>query len=260
MVSVFIDTFFFFQAEDGIRDLVRSRGLGDVYKRQPFTLSIDSFPGALSFNWTLDSSWTGSSTTSSIEVIADVTGYATVSANTLCGTTYIVSSQIDIISLDTSVYYSVNQNELVANLWDADLYQWVTCPSMQPVPGTWWDYYEPSQSGSYAVIIFKDGCIDTSNCHDVIIVGLAEGHNQPSIEIFPSPVTDILNINCTDLPYGYYQIELVNTFGQKVQEERLKIDSDKVHSKMNLSKLAQGIYFLNMKSEKYSKVLRIDKK
>eukprot|EP00657_Telonema_sp_P-1_P005083 TRINITY_DN22211_c0_g1_i3.p1 TRINITY_DN22211_c0_g1~~TRINITY_DN22211_c0_g1_i3.p1 ORF type:complete len:166 (-),score=37.65 TRINITY_DN22211_c0_g1_i3:110-607(-) len=26
--------FFFFQAEDGIRDLVRSRGLGDVYKRQ----------------------------------------------------------------------------------------------------------------------------------------------------------------------------------------------------------------------------------
>ena len=28
---------FFFQAEDGIRDLVRSRGLGDVYKRQWFT-------------------------------------------------------------------------------------------------------------------------------------------------------------------------------------------------------------------------------
>ena len=31
--------FFFFQAEDGIRDLVRSRGLGDVYKRQRLTLS-----------------------------------------------------------------------------------------------------------------------------------------------------------------------------------------------------------------------------
>ena len=30
--SLFV--FFFFQAEDGIRDLVRSRGLGDVYKRQ----------------------------------------------------------------------------------------------------------------------------------------------------------------------------------------------------------------------------------
>ena len=31
---VFVVFFFFFQAEDGIRDLVRSRGLGDVYKRQ----------------------------------------------------------------------------------------------------------------------------------------------------------------------------------------------------------------------------------
>ena len=31
--------FFFFQAEDGIRDLVRSRGLGDVYKRQ----AVDCF-------------------------------------------------------------------------------------------------------------------------------------------------------------------------------------------------------------------------
>ena len=31
--KVWIATFFF-QAEDGIRDLVRSRGLGDVYKRQ----------------------------------------------------------------------------------------------------------------------------------------------------------------------------------------------------------------------------------
>ena len=40
MIHVYVMTFnsvfdvFFFQAEDGIRDLVRSRGLGDVYKRQ----------------------------------------------------------------------------------------------------------------------------------------------------------------------------------------------------------------------------------
>ena len=32
---------FFFQAEDGIRDLVRSRGLGDVYKRQFYCKTVD---------------------------------------------------------------------------------------------------------------------------------------------------------------------------------------------------------------------------
>ena len=31
---------FFFQAEDGIRDLVRSRGLGDVYKRQTVATGV----------------------------------------------------------------------------------------------------------------------------------------------------------------------------------------------------------------------------
>ena len=31
---LFVSLSFFFQAEDGIRYLVRSRGLGDVYKRQ----------------------------------------------------------------------------------------------------------------------------------------------------------------------------------------------------------------------------------
>ena len=34
LISLLLIFFFFFQAEDGIRVLVRSRGLGDVYKRQ----------------------------------------------------------------------------------------------------------------------------------------------------------------------------------------------------------------------------------
>ena len=36
---------FFFQAEDGLRDLVRSRGLGDVYKRQ-FQAFLFGFRGS----------------------------------------------------------------------------------------------------------------------------------------------------------------------------------------------------------------------
>ena len=45
----------FFQAEDGIRDLVRSRGLGDVYKRQdgcvevPVTAQLGANPGPNEF-------------------------------------------------------------------------------------------------------------------------------------------------------------------------------------------------------------------
>ena len=38
---IFVFIIVFFQAEDGIRDLVRSRGLGDVYKRQVHTLHLE---------------------------------------------------------------------------------------------------------------------------------------------------------------------------------------------------------------------------
>ncbi len=34
LLVIYTLCFFFFQAEDGIRDQPRSRGLGDVYKRQ----------------------------------------------------------------------------------------------------------------------------------------------------------------------------------------------------------------------------------
>ena len=53
---------FFFQAEDGIRDLVRSRGLGDVYKRQ------DEVSGARVGIHFDDQEW---------EVVADNEGYFT---------------------------------------------------------------------------------------------------------------------------------------------------------------------------------------
>ena len=48
--------FFFLQAEDGIRDLVRSRGLGDVYKRQ--ALDIPRF-GWVNLHFSLLPAWRG---------------------------------------------------------------------------------------------------------------------------------------------------------------------------------------------------------
>ena len=48
--------FFFFQAEDGIRDLVRSRGLGDVYKRQTDSgvVVVPALQGLAAPHWRTD--------------------------------------------------------------------------------------------------------------------------------------------------------------------------------------------------------------
>ena len=48
---------FFFQAEDGIRDLVRSRGLGDVYKRQFHDYKKLGADAALLKQWAAQAGW-----------------------------------------------------------------------------------------------------------------------------------------------------------------------------------------------------------
>ena len=45
---------FFFQAEDGIRDLVRSRGLGDVYKRQLSLVTVTMYETGLEILMVID--------------------------------------------------------------------------------------------------------------------------------------------------------------------------------------------------------------
>ena len=45
---------FFFQAEDGIRDLVRSRGLGDVYKRQENIIEVNGLERVFGQNRAVD--------------------------------------------------------------------------------------------------------------------------------------------------------------------------------------------------------------
>ena len=44
MEIVVASVFFCFQAEDGIRDAQESRGLGDVYKRQPLDQPLRCCP------------------------------------------------------------------------------------------------------------------------------------------------------------------------------------------------------------------------
>ena len=53
---------FFFQAEDGIRDLVRSLGLGDVYKRQPWNSPQATFGPRARTGASFSGAWTRATT------------------------------------------------------------------------------------------------------------------------------------------------------------------------------------------------------
>ena len=65
---------FFFQAEDGIRDLVRSRGLGDVYKRQAQETCSDIIGGGAEpgeYSYELDGEQSPGSLSGQVEFFDD---------------------------------------------------------------------------------------------------------------------------------------------------------------------------------------------
>lgn len=96
--------------------------------------SIDSVAGATSYAWVIPSGWSGSSSTSSINVTGgSVGGNIEVQASNICGTSasylFYVNS-IDIpntpgsITGNTNVCSGLNENYSIANVTDATSYNW----------------------------------------------------------------------------------------------------------------------------------------
>ncbi|MEO8588121.1 MAG: LamG domain-containing protein, partial [Flavobacteriales bacterium] len=65
-----------------------------------------------------------------------------------------------------------NANTLIATA--TGTYQWIDCNNNAPIPGATGQYYMATANGDYAVIVTQSGCADTSLCHNITGIGMAE--------------------------------------------------------------------------------------
>jgi hypothetical protein len=107
------------------------------------------------------------------------------------GTPLQVKRTIEIVGLDISV--KQNSNILEANDNEAD-YQWMDCNGDSIINGQTNKIFTSPHGGNYAVIIAKDGCVDTSFCYEVIVTNLV-GQSKREIEIYPNPIKETFYIN-----------------------------------------------------------------
>ena len=114
---------------------------------------------------------------------------------------------INIPYLDTSIY--LNAPYLVSAAQNVT-YQWYDCNAQAVILGETNVNFLPSNNGSYAVIIEKDGCSDTSNCFNLVNFGQIE--LTENVIVYPNPVSETIRIQYE----GEIQTELVNSIGQKV--------------------------------------------
>lgn len=123
----------------------------------------------------------------------------------------IITINLNIIDIDTSLTLSSTS---ISSNTDAAFYQWVDCNNGHShISGETSQNFTPNSTGDYAVIISKNGCVDTSLCINFSMIGI-KGKINEQVFVFPSPNNGILNVN---LEGGVNSsIEIFNLFGQLV--------------------------------------------
>lgn len=133
--------------------------------------------------------------------------------------------------------YTINQNPGVT-------YQWYDCATGQHFPGATLSYFQPTYTGTFAVIISEYGCSDTSFCiagNNGSGVGLAS-LAFTTVDVYPQPAGNELKI---DLAYTVQRLglQIFNSSAALVAEasytncQSITFDS---------SKLESGFYFLKL--------------
>ena len=125
-----------------------------------------------------------------------------------------------------------------------DFYEWIDCISGQVLSSgqTAYNMHIPGP-GSYAGILTKDGCTDTSACI-VVFPNAFEKISELHFSLYPNPAKDEVKI---EFPFeSDYLVSIYSMEGKEVQQETF----NQKESRVDISNLSRGIYSVKVHSKK----------
>jgi hypothetical protein len=130
-------------------------------------------------------------------------------------------------------------------------FQWIDCSSDQIIQGETDQSYTFDTEGSYAVEITKNGCIDTSSCHIISVLGVVENNLATNLSVFPNPANQQIHIN-----FGGAQRDVdIRLIDQKGQMVMTRYYDQQKYISIDVGQLPPGLYILLLRSkEKQAKV------
>ncbi|MCC7502842.1 MAG: T9SS type A sorting domain-containing protein [Flavobacteriales bacterium] len=192
----------------------------------------------------------GDSTTFDGQVITQPGSYtATYTTGGTC------DSVVTLVLSFTNVSTNVIQNgaTLVSQAVGAQ-YQWLDCGNnYAEVVGATGASYVATTSGSYAVEVTQNGCVDTSACYTVSTIGLAEQMTGPVLAVYPDPVENELWV---ELDAQAANITVLDAAGRVVSAQR----AQGRRTRLAADALASGMYFLRVESDGRLGVVRFVKR
>jgi hypothetical protein len=176
------------------------------------------------------------------------TFYDTLRASTGCDS--VMVTELNVIEVDTAVYRS--GDNLTAAAMDAS-YQWIDCGTGLIIPGETDKNYTPTASGNFSIEVTQAGCIDTSCCHPVTIVGIVENNFEKEFTIYPNPAEELLLIKTEEI-YQNLEIRIMNLAGKSVIS---RYHQHQQYLEISLENLSSGLYFIQLKTPDKQAILKV---
>jgi hypothetical protein len=152
---------------------------------------------------------------------------------------------VTVSPIDISGEATQQGNTLVADQVSADQYTWIDCNTGDAVLGAYSPQFSPQTSGSYAVIVFNEGCAVIGSCNDIEITELSETSGK-TFKIYPNPAADLMCIELNEM--NITAIRLINSQGKMVYDLDVCPTENEL-LRIPVSSLPSGIYSLILLSE-----------
>jgi predicted outer membrane repeat protein len=131
-------------------------------------------------------------------------------------------------------------------------YQWIQCDNDSILRGDTTKNFSPDGNGTYAVILYKNGCVDTSECLNISTASISP-IAHPTVSIVPNPSSTRVVIRAGN--HVIFSLSVVDCHGKVV----LQRESNKSSIELDITSLTSGLYRVRVHTSAgtfYSKLVK----
>jgi hypothetical protein len=153
---------------------------------------------------------------------------------------------------------SLNDATITADQNEAT-YQWINCNGFEPISGETNQSFNATATGDYAVIVTQNGCSDTSACYSINTVGIIENSSSDALDIFPNPSNGNTTLSIQLLEAQQVNLFILDLQGKIQFQQNYSFKSGKNEVLLDLSTLADGVYFIQLENSNFKHTKRLVK-
>lgn len=182
----------------------------------------------------------------------DIIWVEMVSNQTCSTTTPVISAPttISVTQIDAPFIQAIDN--IMAASTDEGV-QWMK--SGQPIAGATSQFYEATQTGFYQFSVTTNGCTQQSDIYQLTSLSTETNNFESnSLKVYPNPFNELLNIEVNEDNLQAFQI--IDLQGRLITQEKISGNSHQI----NLNRLPQSVYILEVVTDKGKQRVKIVKK